>query len=142
MSPFAVTLYVIGALLALMSVAADAFAAHGLVTMAPAMEQAVVWFKEGANFQMNHALGLLIATVVAERLVAGPPRAVLRLAAVSFGAGAVLFPGALYSISFAGPGFFAPWGGFAAMIGWLLFAVGAVMGMSRTAGSKGGGSNV
>jgi uncharacterized membrane protein YgdD (TMEM256/DUF423 family) len=138
MSPFAVTLYVIGALLALISVAADAFAAHGLVTMAPAMEQAVVWFKEGANFQMNHALGLLIVTALAERLTAGRARAALRLAAVSFAVGAVLFPGALYSISFAGPGFFAPWGGYAAMIGWLLFAAGAVMGLSGAAPSKGG----
>jgi uncharacterized membrane protein YgdD (TMEM256/DUF423 family) len=138
MSSFAAMLYVIGALLALISVAADAFAAHGLAAVAPAMEQAVVWFKEGANFQMNHALGLLIATAVAERLAAGRPRAVLRLAAISFAAGAVLFPGALYSISFAGPGFFAPWGGFASMIGWLLFATGAVMGVSRAAVSKGG----
>lgn len=140
MSPFAMTLYVIGAALALMSVAADAFAAHGLVTMAPAMEQAVVWFREGADFQMNHALGLLIATAVAERLSAGRPRTTLRLAAVSLALAAALFPGALYSISFAGPGFFAPWGGFAAMIGWLLFAIGAVMEVSRSARSKGGGT--
>lgn len=140
MSVFAVTLYVIGALLALMSVAADAFAAHGLAAVAPAMEQAVVWFKEGANFQMNHALGLLIATAAAERLSAGRSRAALRLAAVSFAAGAVLFPGALYSISFAGPGFFAPWGGFAAMIGWSLLAGGAVLGASHAAGRKGGDS--
>jgi uncharacterized membrane protein YgdD (TMEM256/DUF423 family) len=132
MSLFAATLYVIGAMLALVSVAADAFAAHGLVTMAPAMEQAVAWFKEGANFQMNHALGLLIATAVGERL-AGRSRTILRLAAVFFAAGAVLFPGALYSISFAGPGFFAPWGGFAAMIGWLLFTIGAVMEVSSRA---------
>jgi uncharacterized membrane protein YgdD (TMEM256/DUF423 family) len=139
-SPFAVTLYVIGAVMALMSVAADAFAAHGLVTVAPAMEQAVLWFKEGANFQMNHALGLLIATAVAERLAAGRPRTILRLAAASFAVGAVLFPGALYSISFAGPGFFAPWGGFAAMIGWVLFAAGAVMELSRAGARKEGGA--
>lgn len=132
MSLFAAVLYAVGAVLALLSVAADAFAAHGLVAIAPAMEQAVVWFKEGTNFQMNHALGLMIATAVAERLEAGRPRMLIRAAAVAMAAGAVLFPGALYSISFAGPGFFAPWGGYAVMIGWALLAVGAVMAWRAT----------
>lgn len=136
MSRFAMTFYVFGAVMALMSVCADAFAAHGLVTMAPAMEQAVVWFKEGANFQMNHALGLLIATTVAERVVDTRAQSILRMAVVAFAAGTVLFSGALYSISFAGPGFFAPWGGFAVMIGWLLFAAGAVMAASRPQGRE------
>jgi uncharacterized membrane protein YgdD (TMEM256/DUF423 family) len=103
--------------------------------MAPAMEQAVVWFKEGTNFQMNHALALLIATAVSER-VAGRAQKVLRAAAISFAAATVLFPGALYSISFAGPGFFAPWGGYAAMIGWLMLAAGAVMAVPRGDASK------
>jgi len=132
MSRFAMTLYVIGALLALLSVCADAFAAHGLVAMAPAMEQAVVWFKEGANFQMNHALGLLIATAIAERLT-GRARTLLRASAVLFAVGTLMFSGALYSISFAGPGFFAPWGGFAVMAGWLLFAAGAVVAARKAA---------
>ena len=131
MSRFSAISYVIGALLALVSVLADAFAAHGLAAVAPAMEQAVVWFKEGANFQMNHALGLIATTVVAESLAPGWARKLLRLAAVFFAGGAVLFAGALYSISFAGPGFFAPWGGFAVMIGWLLLAGGAVMAVPR-----------
>jgi len=42
-------------------------------------------------------------------------------------AGAILFPGSLYSVSFGGPVFFAPYGGTAAMIGWALFGVGAVL---------------
>lgn len=131
MSRFAVVLYVSGALMGLLSVAADAFAAHGLVAVAPAAEQAVVWFKEGARFQMNHVLALLIATALAERCDPGRARAAFRAAAVAFAAGCVLFPAALYSISFAGPGFFAPWGGYAVMIGWLLFAAGAVLGLAR-----------
>lgn len=138
MSPFAVTLYVFGALVALLSVAADAFAAHGLVAIAPAAEQAVVWFKEATNFQMNHALALLIATVLSERLAIGRARTVLQASAVFFAAATVLFPGALYSISFAGPGFFAPWGGFAAMIGWVLLAVGALLGVARGSAKEGG----
>jgi uncharacterized membrane protein YgdD (TMEM256/DUF423 family) len=133
MSRFAVILTAFAAIMALLSVAADAFAAHGLVAVAPAMEQAVVWFKEGANFQMNHALGLLIATHVAERLEDGRARTFIRAGAVAMAVGCVLFPGALYSISFAGPGFFAPWGGYAVMIGWILLAVGAVMAARRRA---------
>lgn len=140
MSRFAVTLSVIGALMALISVCADAFAAHGLAAVAPAMEQAVVWFKEGANFQMNHALGFLIATAVSERLPAGRARMIVRAGAVFLALGAFLFPAALYSLSFAGPGFFASWGGFAVMIGWVLFGAGAVMSLSLTAGAKGGGT--
>lgn len=141
MSPFSASLYAFGALMALVSVMADAFAAHGLVTAAPAMEQAVVWFKEGANFQMNHALGVLIATAAADRAALGPPRAIFRMSAILLASSTVLFPGALYSISFAGPGFFAPWGGFVAMMGWILFATGAVKALSRTA-AKGEGSDV
>lgn len=141
MSSFSAILYAFGALMALVSVAADAFAAHGLVTAAPAMEQAVVWFKEGANFQMNHALGVLIATAAADRAALGLSRAIFRMSAILLASSAVLFPGALYSISFAGPGFFAPWGGFAAMIGWILFAAGAVTALSRTS-AKGEGSDV
>ncbi len=141
MSSFSAILYAFGALMALVSVAADAFAAHGLVTAAPAMEQAVVWFKEGANFQMNHALGVLIATAAADRAALGLSRAIFRMSAILLASSAVLFPGALYSISFAGPGFFAPWGGFAAMIGWILFAAGAVTALSRTS-AQGEGSDV
>lgn len=131
MSPFAATMLAFGALLALTSVSADALASHGLAAIAPAMEQAVVWFQVGANFQMNHALGLMIATVIAERLSEGRARTLLRAAAVLLGVGAVLFSGALYSISFAGPGFFAPWGGITAMIGWIVFAAGAAFGVAR-----------
>ncbi len=132
MSPFAITLYVVGALLALVSVALDAFAAHGLAQAAPVGAQAVDWFRQATNFQMNHALGLIFITLVSERLTPGVPKTTLRLAAVVMAAGAILFPGGLYSLSFAGPGFFAPWGGFAVMAGWLLFAAGALLSFRRS----------
>lgn len=133
MSRCGASLFVLGAFLALVSVSADAFAAHGLAAIAPAMEQAVAWFKEGANFQMNHALALMIAAAVADRMEKGRARFLVRAGAGLLAAGALLFPGALYSLSFAGPGFFAPWGGIAAMIGWILFAAGAVLEISRRA---------
>lgn len=130
-SRFAVVLYVIGGLCGLLSVALAAFAAHALVNVAPTGEQAVIWFKEATAFQMNHALALIAVTAISERLHWGRGRNLMRAAAIFLAAGAILFPGALYSVSFDGPVFFAPWGGTAAMIGWALFAAGAVIAYVR-----------
>jgi uncharacterized membrane protein YgdD (TMEM256/DUF423 family) len=124
-SRFAVGLYVFGALSALVAVALAALASHGLSGLAPTGEQAVVWFKLATSFQLDHALGVVLVTVIAEHVPASKARTILRIAAVLL-AVAFLFPLALYSLSFHGPGFFAPYGGFAAMAGWALFAVGAV----------------
>lgn len=126
-SRFAVALYVIGAVCGLLSVALAAFAAHALVDVAPTGEQAVIWFKEATAFQMNHALALIGVTAISERLQQGTGRNLVRAAAVFLAAGAILFPGSLYSASFGGPVFLAPFGGVAAMIGWAVFAVGAVL---------------
>ncbi len=126
-SRFAVGLYAFGALAALVSVALAAFTSHGLLEVAPTGDQAVVWFKIATSFQMDHALGLVLAGALSEQFAAGRPRTVMRAAAVLLGAGALLFPGALYSLSFGGPSFFAPYGGFAAMAGWALFAVAAIL---------------
>ncbi len=102
-SRFAVVLYVIGAVCGLLSVALAAFAAHALANIAPTGEQAVIWFKEATAFQMNHALALIFVTAVSERLQEGRGRSLMRAAAIFMAAGAILFPGALYSASFGGP---------------------------------------
>ena len=95
--------------------------------MPPAGDQAVAWFKIATSFQMDHTLGLIFVTAIADQLSAGRARSVMRAGAVLLGAGALLFPTALYSLSFLGPSFWAPYGGFAAMAGWIAFGVGAVM---------------
>ncbi len=59
---------------------------------------------------------------------------IMRAGAVLMAAGAFLFPTALYSLSFAGPVFWAPYGGIAAMAGWGAFAVGAVLTLKAKAG--------
>jgi len=134
LSRFAVGSYVFGALSALVSVAAAAFTSHGLVTTAPAAELAVEWFKIATNFQITHAIGVIVVAAIADQLQAGRAQMLMRAAAVLLAAGSFLFPVALYSLSFAGPSFFAPYGGFAAMAGWLLFAVAAVLALkSRSA---------
>ena len=126
-SPFAVAMYVIGALSAFIAVAAAALTSHGLQGLAPTGELAVEWFKIGTNFQITHALGLILVTALAERFGEGRPQMVVRVGAIALAAGSILFPSALYSLSFNGPAFWAPFGGTAAMVGWLLFAAGVVM---------------
>ena len=126
-SRFAVGLYVFGGVSALVSVALAALTSHGLAGLAPTAEQAVEWFKIATAFQMNHALGLILVTAISERLEPGRPRMIMRAGAVLLAAGALLFPAGLYSLSFMGPSITAPFGGVAAMAGWALFAVGAVM---------------
>jgi uncharacterized membrane protein YgdD (TMEM256/DUF423 family) len=125
-SRFAVTLYVIGALSGLISVGAAALAAHALDN-----PQAVDWFKQASAFQMSHALAMIIAAAFSDR-VTGNARRALRGAALLFAVGAILFPGGLYSASFGGPLFFAPWGGTAALIGWAAFALGALLSLKKT----------
>jgi uncharacterized membrane protein YgdD (TMEM256/DUF423 family) len=128
-SRFAVGMYVFGALSALVSVALAALTAHGLASLAPTGQAAVDWFKIATEFQMNHALALILVTAISEQLADGRPRMLMRAAAVLLAAGALLFPVGLYSLSFGGPVFSAPFGGVAAMAGWALFALSAVLAM-------------
>jgi uncharacterized membrane protein YgdD (TMEM256/DUF423 family) len=46
-------------------------------------------------------------------------------------ASVLMFPGSVYAITFGQFGGLAPVGGFSAMIGWLLFALGAAMGLVK-----------
>jgi uncharacterized membrane protein YgdD (TMEM256/DUF423 family) len=51
---------------------------------------------------------------------------------VLFGVGILCFSGALYSLSFNGPGIFAPIGGLSAMIGFICLTMGAVASGARS----------
>jgi uncharacterized membrane protein YgdD (TMEM256/DUF423 family) len=133
LSPFAAAAYIAGAILALVSVAAAALTSHGLINIAPTGAQAIEWFKIATGFQITHALGMIAATLIGEQLAPGRARKTMRASAVLLGLGALLFPGALYSLSFYGPSFFAPWGGYAAMAGWIAFALGAAMAVRKRA---------
>ena len=126
-SCLAAIFYAVGGVLAMLSVGIAAFAAHGLPHVASANERAPLLFQRGTEFQMTHALALILITIVADRLMPGLARHVLWAAAALMIAASVLFPSALYASAFDKPHFWAPWGGVSAMIGWLLFAVGAVM---------------
>lgn len=103
-----------GALLAGLSVGLSAYAAHAVDGDARAALQTAAVF----------AFGHGIAIALLGRAVRGTLELV-SLAALLLGT--LLFAGALVSRHlFAGPAFFAPWGGMLTMLGWLLQAVAAL----------------
>ncbi|TAL01673.1 MAG: DUF423 domain-containing protein [Rhodospirillaceae bacterium] len=126
-SRFTAIVYAFGAVAGMSAVGLEAFAAHGLAHGTPDGDHAVAMFRQATQFQMDHALALILIAAIADRLSASPARCILRAAAGLMMAAIILFPGALYASAFSLPHFFAPWGGTAALIGWLLFAVGALL---------------
>ena len=134
-STFAVVMFVIGGISGAVSVALAAFADHALARMVADGERAVKLFKEATALEMNHALALILATLLAERIGAGSAQKAFRASAVLLAAGAILFPSAIYSSVFGGPGFWAPFGGIAAQIGWLALAVAAVLSLRERSAS-------
>lgn len=106
-------LVAVGALLAGFSVGLSAYAAHAVDGDARAALQTAAVF----------AFGHGIALVVLGRAVRGALEMTSLLALLL---GTLLFAGALVSRHlFAGPAFFAPWGGMLTMLGWALQAMAA-----------------
>jgi uncharacterized membrane protein YgdD (TMEM256/DUF423 family) len=134
----------LGALLAALAVTAGAVAAHGiegyleesyagqtremLGRSIPAAEKYLADLKTAAQYQMYHALGLLVVGLLAERR----PGKLLTLAGTCFVLGIVLFCGSLYGLAvFAhgmeepvrhGIGLTAASGGILFIVGWLCLA--------------------
>ncbi len=104
----------IGAINALLAVAAGAFGAHALKARIPA--ERLITFETGARYHMYHALGLIaVGLLSAQRGQTGT------LAGSSMLAGIVLFSGSLYALALSGVrvlGAITPFGGLAFMIGW------------------------
>jgi uncharacterized membrane protein YgdD (TMEM256/DUF423 family) len=116
----------LGALSALLAVAAGAFGAHALrERLVPDMQSV---FEVGARYHMYHALGLLAAAWAAARWPGGPAVA----AGWLFVAGTVIFSGSLYLLSLTGHrwlGAITPLGGLAFILGWAALAWAALRGM-------------
>jgi uncharacterized membrane protein YgdD (TMEM256/DUF423 family) len=111
---------ILGALSALLSVAAGAFGAHAL--RARLSPEYLATFETGARYQMYHALGLLAVAWIASRWPGPFPQ----WAGWLFVAGTVLFSGSLYALSLTGIrwlGAITPFGGVAFMAGWLCLAL-------------------
>ena len=113
------TFFRLGALSALIAVAAGAFGAHALrARLAPDLLQV---FETGARYQMYHALGLLAVAWAAGRTDAAGPRR----AGWLFVLGTLLFSGSLYVLALTGArwlGAVTPLGGVAWIVGWALLA--------------------
>ena len=114
-----------------LSVALGAFAAHGLKKKLPIDQLDMVnVFQTGVQYQMYHALALLVVAILFEKFSSS----LLRWAANCFIAGIILFSGSLYLLTYlkmqgaatkwAGP--ITPIGGLFFMAGWLLLFLAVV----------------
>jgi len=115
----------VGALSALVSVAAGAFGAHALKARLEPDLLAV--FETGARYEMYHALGLVAVAWAAQRW----PGPAASGAGWLFVAGTLLFSGSLYALALSGVralGTVTPIGGLCFLVGWALLAYAAVRG--------------
>ncbi len=112
------------AILAGLSVAAGAFASHTLKEKIT--DRALEIFQTGAQYQMYHALALLLVALLLSQ--AQSSQMSLTASGFAFITGIVIFSGSLYALSLTGIkwlGAIAPIGGFAFLIGWACLAIAA-----------------
>ncbi len=116
------TFVTVGAVSALIAVAAGAFGAHALRERIAADLLDV--FETAARYQMYHALALLAVGVLAGRSSGG---SWIAAAGWLFVAGTILFSGSLYALALSGVrwlGAVTPLGGVAFLAGWAALALG------------------
>jgi uncharacterized membrane protein YgdD (TMEM256/DUF423 family) len=112
----------IGALSAMVAVAAGAFGAHALRTRLSA--EYLATFETAARYQMYHALALLAVAWAVNRW----PGPLPIWAGWLFLVGTVLFSGSLYALALTGArwwGAVTPLGGVAFLAGWVCLALSA-----------------
>ncbi len=111
---------VTGALFGLAGVAAGALGAHGL--KARLDPTALEWWRTAAQYAQIHAVVLVaIGLATPERR-----SVVLRVAALAFAVGIVIFSGTLVAMALGGPrtlGAVTPLGGLGLLVGWAALAV-------------------
>ena len=118
-----------GALLGAIAVALGAFGAHGLKKIVTT--ETVQTFQTGVQYQMYHALALLLTGLLYEKC----SQKFSRIAGVLFIIGIILFSGSLYLLT-AGKaaetasldkvGIITPFGGIAFIAGWLFLFIAAM----------------
>ncbi len=117
--------FAVGAGLALVGVAAGAFATHGLEGRLSA--DALATFETGVRYQIYHALALLAVAWAARQW----PHGLWAASGWLFVAGIALFSGSLYALALGGPrwlGAVAPFGGTSLLAGWSVSLVAALRG--------------
>ncbi|MCY0907040.1 MAG: DUF423 domain-containing protein [Sulfobacillus thermotolerans] len=110
----------LGAVMALLGVALGAFGAHAL--RAKLDEKSLANYQTGVQYQMYHALGLLVTGLVS---IKAPDTTLLAWAGWLFVVGIVLFSGSLYVLSITGRrkwGMVTPFGGLAFIVAWAMLA--------------------
>lgn len=117
------TFILIAAVSGFLSVVVGAFAAHGLKkVLTPEMIEVV---KTGVQYQMYHALALLIVALL---LIHKPSTPGLKAGGWAFILGSLMFSGSLYALALGAPhwlGPITPLGGLCFLMGWVLLAVAA-----------------
>ena len=124
-----------GAFLGAIAVALGAFGAHGLKKIVPA--ETVQTFQTGVQYQLYHALALLLTGLLYESCY---PK-YTRIAGILFITGIILFSGSLYVLT-AGKaaettfldkaGIITPLGGVAFIAGWLFLFLAAMKKSERS----------
>ena len=119
----------IGALLALISVAAGAAGTHALEDVIDA--DALDTFETAVRFQMYHALALLFTGLLSSRWTswASWVKRLVNAAGWLFTFGTVIFSGSLYILALTDIGLFgaiAPIGGACLLAGWASLALGVI----------------
>lgn len=118
-----------GAVLAAIAVALGAFGAHGLKQIVSA--EAVQTFQTGVQYQMYHALALLITGLLYEKC----SQRFVKTAGTLFIVGILLFSGSLYILtagkateitSLDKAGIITPIGGVAFITGWIFLFISAI----------------
>lgn len=111
----------IAAISGFLSVSIGAFAAHGLKkTLTPELIDVV---KTGVQYQMYHALALLIVALL---LMQKPAASGLKASGWAFILGSLMFSGSLYALAMGAPrwlGPVTPLGGLCFLVGWVLLAI-------------------
>lgn len=117
------TFLFVGTALAGLAVILGAFGAHKLKQIAP---DSVATFQTGVQYQMYHALALIMLAIVFEKI----PVKLMNWSGNLFLAGIILFSGSLYAltllkatgnIGLGGLGIITPIGGLCFIAGWICF---------------------
>ncbi len=115
------TFFILGAVFALIGVAAGAFGAHTLRDMLTTHYLHV--FETGVRYQMYHAFALIFTAWALDKY----NDTYFRFAGWVFTAGIILFSGSLYILALTGTGWLGaitPFGGVLFLAGWLLLIIG------------------
>lgn len=112
----------LGAINAFLAIACGAFAAHALKNIVS--EHYLQVFHTGADYQMYHALGMLLIGNLMNDQISKVNSALTR-GAILMQVGIILFSGSLYTLSLTGIkwlGMITPIGGVCLMLAWLILA--------------------